>query len=82
MISCSFFPLKQGPITGIKLNFIEGGGNMEWLNYTICKQLVVNLPKEEILGEEVKNEPVFSKCERKPQSQLIKVLFIHHLYQS
>ena len=81
MISCSFSPLKQG-ITGIKLNFIEGGGNMEWLNYTICKQLVVNLPKEEILGEEVKNEPVFSKCERKPQSQLIKVLFIHNLYQS
>ena len=46
---------------------------MECLNYLICKPLVVNLPKEETLGEEVKNEPVFSKCERKPQSQLVKV---------
>ena len=50
---------------------------MEWHNYVVCKQLVVNLPKEEILGEEVKNEPVFSKCERKPQSQLVKVFFSH-----
>ena len=52
---------------------------MDCLNYHICKPLVVNLPKEETLGEEVKNEPVFSKCERKPQSQLVKVIIMFNL---
>ena len=37
-------------------------------------QLVYNLATEASLGEVVaSNEPVFSKCERKPQSQLVKV---------
>ena len=37
-------------------------------------QLVHSLATESTLGEEVaSNEPVFSKCERKPQSQLVKV---------
>ena len=37
-------------------------------------QLVHSLATEATLGEEVaSNEPVFSKCERKPQSQLVKV---------
>ena len=41
------------------------------------RALVVNLPFEATLGEEVaQNEPIFSKCERKPQSQLVKVNFI------
>ncbi len=37
-------------------------------------QLVHGLASEASLGEEVaSNEPIFSKCERKPQSQLVKV---------
>ena len=37
-------------------------------------QLVHGLANEASLGEEVaSNEPIFSKCERKPQSQLVKV---------
>ena len=42
--------------------------------YSAVTQLVHGLATEASLGEEVaSNEPVFSKCERKPQSQLVKV---------
>ena len=43
-------------------------------NYSTMNQLVFNLATEASLGEEVaSNEPIFTKCERKPQSQLVKV---------
>ena len=42
--------------------------------YSAVTQLALGLATEASLGEEVaSNEPVFSKCERKPQSQLVKV---------
>ena len=48
--------------------------NQVWLKCVKSKQLVANFPIEATLGEEVaRNEPVFQKCERKPQSQLVKV---------
>lgn len=38
------------------------------------RPLVAGLAVEAVLGEEVaRNEPVFTKCERKPQSQLVQV---------
>ena len=48
--------------------------NQVWLKCVKSNQLVANFPIEATLGEEVaRNEPVFQKCERKPQSQLVKV---------
>ena len=55
----------------------SGKTKLELLRPAVSRALVVSLPVEAKLGEEVAdNEPIFSKCERKPQSQLVKVIFI------
>ena len=55
----------------------SGKTKLELLRPAVSRALVVSLPVEAKLGEEVAdNEPIFSKCERKPQSQLVKASFL------
>ena len=44
---------------------------------------MAGLAVEAVLGEEVaRNEPVFTKCERKPQSQLVQVgEYLNNIYK-
>ena len=57
-----------------KINCFQAATNQVLLRCVTSKPFVVNFPVEATLGEEVaRNEPVFTKCERKPQSQLVKV---------
>ena len=58
----------------LKIRHILGVTEEVKEKYSAVTQLVHGLATEASLGEEVaSNEPVFSKCERKPQSQLVKV---------
>merc|ERR1711963_574132 len=64
---------KWDTLRGCALFSIVAATNQVLLRCVTSKPFVVNFPVEATLGEEVaRNEPVFTKCERKPQSQLVK----------
>lgn len=65
---------KWDGLKGCALFSIVGETNQSFPVGREVRRLVLNLPVEAVLGEEVhQGEQVFTKCERKPQSQLVKV---------
>ena len=62
-------------LANYELLFAIGDSKQTEERCTVSRRpLVAGLAVEAVLGEEVaRNEPVFTKCERKPQSQLVQV---------
>ena len=65
---------KWNNMKGCALFSVAGEVNYNFPTGKENKVIVVNMPVEALLGEDVaKTDHVFTKCERKPQSQLVQV---------
>ena len=65
---------KWDSLKGCALFTVVGQAKHEFPTGKENKLLVINLPCEASLGDDIaKTDHVFTKCERKPQSQLVQV---------
>ena len=66
---------------GCALFTVVGQAKNEFPTGRENRLLVINLPLEASLGDDVaKTDHVFTKCERKPQSQLVQVRWISYCF--